>query len=56
MDRFDKFLKCMDDKIAELDTELQSLSKHVEILKAIRLRAEAFTTTEESDDDCPNWP
>lgn len=55
MDKFDRFLECMDNKITELDKEIQHLQTQKDMLTAMRIRADIFKTLPE-DEECVNWP
>ena len=55
MDKFDRFLECMDNKIAELDAEIKHLQAEKDILSTMRIRADVFKTLPE-DEECINWP
>ena len=55
MDKFDRYLECMDNKIAELDAEIQHLQAEKDILSTMRIRADVFKTLPE-DEECINWP
>lgn len=55
MDKFDRFLACIDAKIAELDAELKSLHDQRQFLMAMRIKADTFKCMGE-DEECPSWP
>jgi hypothetical protein len=55
MDKFDRYLECMDNKIAELDAEIKHLQAEKDILSTMRIRADVFKTLPE-DEECINWP
>ena len=55
MDKFDRFIQCMEEKIVECDISITNLQKQKEFLVLMKEKAIGFKNVPE-DDECVNWP